>query len=178
MEGILLESAAGGLHRNDLDSQRNWALREFGKFPRASSSSAGRLRQVATDRSRAGVKLLMAHFPSQSVYLQTNGVLRVSAHCPLLSAVFSQNVVYIKPKDDDEKVNSTFLHTVRFPTALTQLTQMSKLKALSRVSTTVIELTGSVERVVSGNPLCCGCASCSSIRLPRGVCFRPTSESV
>ena len=55
---------------------------------------------------------------------------------------------------------------------------MSKLKTLSRVSTTVIELTGSVERVVSGNPLSCGCASCSSIRLPRGVGFRPTSESV
>ena len=48
----------------DLDSQRNWALREFGKFPRTSSSSAGRLRQVAADRARAGEKFLMAHFPA------------------------------------------------------------------------------------------------------------------
>ena len=46
-------------------SQRNWAsVEEFGKFPRASSSSAGRLRQVAADRARAGEKFLMAHFPA------------------------------------------------------------------------------------------------------------------
>ena len=48
----------------NLDSQRNWALRVFRKFPRASSSSAGRLRQVAADRARAGEKFLMAHFPA------------------------------------------------------------------------------------------------------------------
>ena len=39
-----------------LDLQRNWALREFGKFPHASSSSAGRPRQVAADRARTGEK--------------------------------------------------------------------------------------------------------------------------
>ena len=39
-------------------------MREFGKIPRASSSSAGRPRQVAADRARAGEKFLMAHFPA------------------------------------------------------------------------------------------------------------------
>ena len=37
---------------------------EVEKFPRASSSSAGRPRQVAADRARAGEKFLMAHFPA------------------------------------------------------------------------------------------------------------------
>ena len=35
---------------------------EVEKFPRASSSSAGRPRQVAADRARAGEKFLMATF--------------------------------------------------------------------------------------------------------------------
>ena len=38
---------------------------EVEKFPRASSSSAGRLRQVAADRARAGEKSLVAHFPAR-----------------------------------------------------------------------------------------------------------------
>ena len=37
---------------------------EVEKFPRASSSSAGRPGQVAADRARAGEKFLMAHFPA------------------------------------------------------------------------------------------------------------------
>ena len=37
---------------------------EVEKFPRASSSSAGRPRQVVADRARAGEKFLMAHFPA------------------------------------------------------------------------------------------------------------------
>ena len=37
---------------------------EVEKFPRASSSSARRRRQVAADRARAGEKFLMAHFPA------------------------------------------------------------------------------------------------------------------
>ena len=37
---------------------------EVKKFPRASSSSAGRPGQVAADRARAGEKFLMAHFPA------------------------------------------------------------------------------------------------------------------
>ena len=37
---------------------------EFGKFPRVSCSSAGRPRQVAANRARAGEQFLMAHFPA------------------------------------------------------------------------------------------------------------------
>ena len=37
---------------------------EVEKFPRASSSGAGRPRQVAADRARAGEKFLMGHFPA------------------------------------------------------------------------------------------------------------------
>ena len=37
---------------------------EVEKFPRSSSSSAGRPRQVAANRARAGEKFLMAHFPA------------------------------------------------------------------------------------------------------------------
>ena len=37
---------------------------EVQKFPRASSSSAGRPGQVAADRAQAGEKFLMAHFPA------------------------------------------------------------------------------------------------------------------
>ena len=39
--------------------------------------------------------------------------LHFPAHGAVLAAVFAQNVVYLKPKDHDEKVNSTFLHAVR-----------------------------------------------------------------
>ena len=37
---------------------------EVEKFPRTSSSSAGRPRQVAADRARAGERFLMAYFPA------------------------------------------------------------------------------------------------------------------
>ena len=39
---------------------------EVEKFPRTSSSSARRLRQVAANRARAGEKFLICHFPSGS----------------------------------------------------------------------------------------------------------------
>ena len=61
-----------------------------------------------------------------------------------------QDDVYLGPKDLDEKVSE--LH---FPalgaelTVLTQATQRSRLKALSRVSTTVIELQSPVEDYLS-----------------------------
>ena len=43
-----------------------WSIRGIWKkkFPRASSSSAGRPRQVAANRARAGEKFLMAYFPA------------------------------------------------------------------------------------------------------------------
>ena len=44
--------------------KKSWPSGEFGKIPHASSSSAGRLRQVAANRARAGEKFLMAHFPA------------------------------------------------------------------------------------------------------------------
>ena len=49
---------------------------EVEKFPRASSSSAGRPRQVVADRARAGEKFFDGPLSGQSVYEQTSGVLR------------------------------------------------------------------------------------------------------
>ena len=48
----------------EIDLAEKLGLAGFGKFPRASSSTAGRPRQVAADRARAGEKFLMAHFPA------------------------------------------------------------------------------------------------------------------
>ena len=60
-------------------TQKSWPSGEFGKFPRASSSSAGRPRQVAANRARAGEKFLIAHFPaslSMSRLAGSSGTLR------------------------------------------------------------------------------------------------------
>ena len=68
-------------------------------------------------------------------------ILLVSAH---------KDDVYLGPKDPDEEIPE--LH---FPslgpelTVLTQVTQMSRLKALSRASFTVIELQSPVEDVLT-----------------------------
>ena len=64
VEEILRESAAGFGHRNDSPLGHFLVSVEVEKFPRASSSSARRLRQVAADRARAGEKFLMGHFPA------------------------------------------------------------------------------------------------------------------
>ena len=61
-----------------------------------------------------------------------------------------QQDVYFGPKDLDEKVSELHLPALGAElTVLTQLTQASKLKALSRVSTTVIVLQSPVRSLVA-----------------------------
>ena len=79
-----LSRTTGGGRNRGRDSLRigGWLLApeidsvEVEKFPRASSSSAGRPRQVVADRARAGEKFFDGPLSGQSVYEQTSGVLR------------------------------------------------------------------------------------------------------